>query len=258
MRRKGRAAQKLQSVTSRFLILPLLGVARFTTDGRCFRANRALCHMLGYDRIHLQTKTIEEITHPDDWLHQKKILEKMVNGKKEAYSIDKRLTCRSRLPLWVKETASAVRDDSGSYLYSISLFQVNERKRTEELFHLTLESSSDAVVITEQRGEIVLVNSSAERIFGYRNRELLGKTIESLLPDFLQAGTGPGFGKLQIELMRGKWDSHGRRKDGTFFPAEIGMRAVETGQGTWMLNSIADLSEHERAEGRLLEVGIAS
>jgi protein-histidine pros-kinase len=214
--------------------------------------------MLGYDRAHLQTKTIAEITDPDDWAHEKKLLQKVVNGKQESYSIKKRCICRSGLPLWVNETVSAVRDDSGSYLYSIALFQVNERKHTEELFQLMLESSSDAMVIADGRGEIVLVNSSTEKFFGYRRSELLGKTMDFLLPSFLHARPGLTFGKLQMELMKGKWNSLVRRKDGTFFPAEIGVSAIEMGQGTWTLNLIEELSEHEQREERFLDVGIAS
>jgi PAS domain S-box-containing protein len=255
--KKGSKPRKLAKRHQSLLDPAAFGVARFKANGLCFMANRALCQMLGYDRSELRTKTIEEITHPDDWSRQKKLQEKIVNGEQESYSIDKRCICRSSLPLPVNETTLAVRDDSGSYLYSTSLFEVNERKRREQLFHLTLESSSDAMAIVDESGEIVLVNSSAERVFGYRHSELLGKTIESLLPDFWYTGTGLSLGKFQIELMRGKWDSQGRRKDGTFFPAEIGVRALETGQGTWTINSIADLSE-QQPEKRPFDIEIAS
>jgi len=214
--------------------------------------------MLGYPRRELLRKTIDELTHPDDRIYQKELHKRMISGSTDSYTLEKRYVCRSGLPLWVTETASAVRDDGKSYLYSIAMVSVNESKRTEELFQLTLDSSPNAIAIADEKGGIVLVNSETERIFRYQRRELLGKTMDFILPAVLHTQEPFSCNTLQIELMQGKWDSNGRRKDGTFFPVEVGIRAIETGQGTWTVTSIADLSESKQAEERLLDMRIAS
>jgi PAS domain S-box-containing protein len=235
-----------------------VGVGRFTTDGRWLLASSGLCRMLGYRRRELFKTTIEEMTHPADWPRQKKLLQRMMSGDTDSYTLEKRYVCRSSLPLWVTETCSAARKDDGSYLYTAALVEANERKRTEELFQMTLEASPNAIAIANTKGEIVLVNSKTEKIFDYQRGELLGRTMDSILPDVLNANIPFSFGNLHIELMQVKWDSHGRRKDGTIFPVEMGVRAIETGHGTWTIISIADLSELKQADEQLLEMRIAS
>lgn len=144
-------------------------------------------------------------------------------------------------------------DRSGTYLYTIVIVEVNERKRMEELFQLMLESA-DATLIADWNGNIVFVNSQSETVFRYRHAELVGKTIGCLLTDTLHPDAGLPFGRLQIEFMKGKWDSHGRRRDGTLFPAEVRVREIETGTGTWMLYSVAQIIELSEAPERVLQI----
>ena len=53
----------------------------------------------------------------------------------------------------------------------------------ERRFRVLLESAPDAYVITDRTGQIMLVNAQTERLFGYRQDELLGQPIERLIPE---------------------------------------------------------------------------
>jgi len=63
------------------------------------------------------------------------------------------------------------------------LYDITERKRTEQKFRALLEAAADAMVVIDPDGRIVLVNAETEKIFGYRREELLGQDIEMLLPE---------------------------------------------------------------------------
>src|SRR5919109_486113 len=56
--------------------------------------------------------------------------------------------------------------------------EISEHQRSEERFYLVVESAPNAIVITDQSGEITLINSQAENVFGYTRQELVGKPIE--------------------------------------------------------------------------------
>jgi PAS domain S-box-containing protein len=193
-------------------------------------------------------KTINEITHPDDRPFQKGRLEKMMGGKDGSYRVEKRYICRNGLPLWVIETISVERDNAGSFLYGMVVVEVNDRKCAQGLFQLMLESSREAMAVLDERGNVVLVNSAVERIFGYQHSELFGKKIDLLLPDLPPTGTRSSFARLQVGLKQGRSDSHGLRKDGTFFPAKVEVQTIEMGRGGWNITSIADLSEYKQPE----------
>jgi len=126
---------------------------------------------------------------------------------------------------------------------------------TQRDFAALVEHSPHAVVITDQEGRIVLVNRETERVFGYGREELLGRTVEVLVPERLRRGhVRHRGGYLASPAMRSLGASRcllGRRKDGTEFPTEIGLSYVETRDGILVMSAIADTTQRKQAEERL-------
>src|SRR5207245_59212 len=91
---------------------------------------------------------------------------------------------------------------------------ITDRKRAEEKFRALLESAPDAMVIVNDRGQIVLVNYQTEKLFGYEREELLGQSIDVLVPS--QLGDGPStyrndyFVDPRTRMMEVGIDLHGR------------------------------------------------
>jgi PAS domain S-box-containing protein len=106
-------------------------------------------------------------------------------------------------------------------------------------------------------GEIVLVNSETERLFGYRREELLGQPVEVLLPassrESHSALRSAFFADPRTRRMGAGRDLRGQRKDGSEFPVEIGLNPVETESGTRVLSSIVDITERKRAEAAVAQ-----
>jgi PAS domain S-box-containing protein len=120
-----------------------------------------------------------------------------------------------------------------------------------------LESAPDAILEIDDQGRIVLLNRMAERLFGYTREELLGQTVDKLVPDALRVthkqhrahylshpATRPMGSALKLEA---------RRKDGSHFPVEISLSPVESESGLRVTAIIRDTTERRRAEERQRE-----
>ncbi len=115
-----------------------------------------------------------------------------------------------------------------------------------------VESSPNGLLVIDRDGSIVLVNREIERLFGYSREELLGSSVERLIPASFRAHH-PGFRanfftQPQARSMGAGRDLFGVRKDGTEVPVEIGLTPVETEEGLYVVSAIVDISERKRAE----------
>jgi PAS domain S-box-containing protein len=127
--------------------------------------------------------------------------------------------------------------------------------QTEARYRGLLEAAPDGMVVVNRGGQIILLNAQAEKQFGYRRDELLGKNVKDIIPEGFaerliadalrttaealaqQIGTG-------IELL-------GRRKDGTRFPIEIMLSPLESAEGVLITAAIRDISERKQLERQL-------
>lgn len=115
-----------------------------------------------------------------------------------------------------------------------------------------LDSAPNGFVLVDENGTIKLVNASAETLFGYRREELLGKDIETLVPEQhvsehrkLRAAYQQ---KPEVRLMGAGRDLSGRRKDGSEFPVEIGLNPTGRDGQPAILATVMDISARKQAE----------
>ena len=126
---------------------------------------------------------------------------------------------------------------------------------SEAKFRGLLESAPDGIVIVDGQGRIVLVNGQAEKMFGYRRDELLGRPVEVLLPDALREGHVAHRERYQAKPttrpMGIGMDLAGRRRDGTEFPVEISLSPMQTDEGLLVTSVIRDVTARKQAESRI-------
>ncbi|MGR3176492.1 MAG: PAS domain-containing hybrid sensor histidine kinase/response regulator [Candidatus Anammoxibacter sp.] len=139
--------------------------------------------------------------------------------------------------------------------------EIESRKKAEETvqksdrrFARMLEVSEDAIVSLNESQKIIMFNKSAERVFGYTASEIIGKPIETLIPDRYRANHKPqvqGFGKSEIDSVRLDYRQHdlfGLRKNGDEFPAEISISKFEEDGKMIFTAVLHDITQRRQSE----------
>lgn len=116
------------------------------------------------------------------------------------------------------------------------------------------ESAPNGVILVDREARIAFANREAERLFGHRREELIGKSVDILVPERLRQGH-EGFRAAYVADPTARPMSAGRElfglhKNGSEIPIEIGLSPIETDQGIFIVASIVDISARRRAEQR--------
>lgn len=130
-----------------------------------------------------------------------------------------------------------------------------ERAQTDELFRSLLESAPDAIVVVNNKGAITLVNSRFEELFGYQRQEIIGQSVERLVPGRFHLRhplhRNKYFLEPRVRPMGTGLDLYGLRKDGTEFPVEISLSPLQTVDSTLATASIRDVTERKLADEKI-------
>jgi PAS domain S-box-containing protein len=143
-------------------------------------------------------------------------------------------------------------ETEGGLVVSAAIRDATHRIRAEAKFRGLLEAAPDAILGVNDDGRIALVNAQAERLFGYTRDELIGQAIEILVPDHAKH-IHPLRRAAYLEDPRPRpmgagMELAGRRKDGSEFPAEISLSALEAEEGRIVSVAVRDATERIEAQ----------
>ncbi|HSF18439.1 MAG TPA: PAS domain S-box protein [Vicinamibacteria bacterium] len=148
----------------------------------------------------------------------------------------------------------ATRAVSVFVIWSTVLLAVRH-KGAEQMFRLAVEGSPSAKILLDDGGRIVLVNAPASRLFGYEREELLGESIEKLVPERHRerhpALRRDFVASPEIRPMGAGRNLFGRRKDGREVPIEIGLNPIRNEGKLYVLSTIFDITERKLAQEAL-------
>ncbi|MFI5045980.1 MAG: PAS domain S-box protein [Acidimicrobiia bacterium] len=120
-----------------------------------------------------------------------------------------------------------------------------------------VDSAPDGIIVADEAGRVVVVNRQTEEIFGYARDDLLGRSVDDLLPDRFQHHHHAHRTRYRAEPrtrpMGVGLELHGRREDGSEFPVEISLSPLPTDDGMLVVAVVRDVSERAAIEQRLRE-----
>jgi PAS domain S-box-containing protein len=126
---------------------------------------------------------------------------------------------------------------------------------SDSRFVALLEAAPDAMVCVDDCGRITMVNAQVERLFGYPREELEGQLVEKLVPDAVRAvhpQHRAGYvADPKVRPMGAGLQLAGRRRDGSTFPAEISLSAIDTDQGTLVTAAVRDVTSRRQQQDEL-------
>src|SRR6266508_2734952 len=122
----------------------------------------------------------------------------------------------------------------------------------ERRLRAAVESSPSGLLMIDGEGKIILVNREVERLFGYAREELLGKSVDVLVPERYRGQHGSFrqefLASPKVRAMGAGRELFALRKDGSEVPVEIGLTPVATPEGLFVLSTVVDVSARKRAE----------
>lgn len=158
----------------------------------------------------------------------------------------------------VEISLSPVETEQG-LLVSCAVRSLVQRKKEQQKLQAILNAAPDAMVVVDEGRQIVLVNDQVERVFGYTRGDLLGETIETLIPERFRGGHPDKFALYaadpRFRPMGSGLQLFGRRKDGTEFHAEISLSHLEVDDGQLFLSTIRDVTRSTLPQDKDSEIG---
>ena len=117
-----------------------------------------------------------------------------------------------------------------------------------------VDAAPDGILVSDERGKIVLVNAEAARMFGYAKDELIGQPIEILVPQAARARHPEHVARFRgaprLRPMGSGLELHGQRKDGSEFPVEISLSPIAHAEQVLVVAGIRDVSERRAIEAQ--------
>ncbi len=135
--------------------------------------------------------------------------------------------------------------------------QQAELMQTEAWFRGIVETAPDGMLVVDNRGTIILCNPKVEELFGYASGEMLGQSVDQLVPDAVRAGHAQQRAGFMVaggsRAMGAGQELKGVRKNGSEFPIEIGLSLLPDlgGRGPCACASVRDISDRRFAEQKL-------
>jgi PAS domain S-box-containing protein len=262
-----RALKSLRESEARFRAMfesAGIGIALVGMDRRPLEANAAMVKMTGYTPQEFFQKTGADLSYKEDADIGLPELKAVLDGKLDAYQIEKRYVRKDGQAYWVRLTNSVVRTPDGKPQYFVTMVEdINQQKqaleelrRSQARFQAIFNDSAVGMGVMGLDRRIIDANPAICRMYGMTREEMIGMSAaEVTYPE-----DDPGSTQLVDELVSGQRDSYEIdrryvRRNGEVFWAHVTMSSVRglDGKPLYLVGMVIDIDERKKMQERIRE-----
>ena len=222
----------------------------------------SLCGYPASDFLNNNVRTFASIIYREDISGIREVVKSAIQ-KHEPYTLEYRVLHTDGSIRWVHVKGMGIFDANGNLeVLDGTLLDITDRKvvemelaSREEQFRILLDATPDGIIIVDNKGRIVMANAQVKKQFQYEPRELIGNSIEMLVPEELREShiihRDRYLEKPVVREMGTGMELLALRKDGTKFSAEISLSPIVTPQGLRIISSVRDVTKRKQAEEEL-------
>lgn len=147
---------------------------------------------------------------------------------------------------WESASISGIRNPEGEITHFLAVKEdITEQKMLEERFKHCFNAAPVAMVMSDNKNNILLANNKLQELYGYSENDLLGQSIETVIPHKNN--------QRNLQVSRKSTDYLATSKKGETFPVEIGVTSTPTLEGTMQISAIIDLTSRLKLEAELMQ-----
>jgi two-component system, sensor histidine kinase and response regulator len=242
------------------------GIFGVNTDGQLNFINPTAINLLGFSEEEIVGQKVHELFHHShaDGSHYSvetcPMFKAFTDGT--SHHVDDEVLWRKDGTLFPVEYSSTPMEQDGRLVGAVITFRdITERKAAEERFAALLESAPDAMIVSNESGDIILVNSQVENVFGYSRKELIGRKVDMLVPEEIRdihPDYRARFYANPKRLSMGfRNNFFGVARDGRKIPVDVNLSPIQTDKGLIVVASLRDITERKEAEEELKKLSRA-
>lgn len=252
-----------------------IGMVQISPEGKFITVNKAFEEMIGYTELELQTKTFQDITHPEDYEIGSEIVKQILHDERKSGSLEKRYLRKDGQTIWVHLSTSLIRDEEGKPLHFFTqaeditarkqaqkdLQQAHEETRkTQDIFRKAIENATGVpYLLNIETGGYEFAGDGIEKLLGVKLDELNRSKMKRIVQEVLL--TDPAYGdtiqaESSTELFKAKkldrYKADFKIKLASGEEKWISDSAIpmldEQGQVTHSLGILLDITDRKNAE----------